>query len=321
MKPTKSFSTLPESFNRIGAVWFAVAGLYALASIHSPAMFQYGQVLNLLQVAAFLGIIAIGQTFVLLVGGIDLSQAGVVTLVNILSTSIMVGKAENIVEAVILCLFVSLFVGFINGLLITIFRVTPLITTLSMNSLVYGSALVYTGGMPHGKIAPAFEFLGQGHFLGIPVTGIVWLTLAISIGYASLHTIYGRWIYAVGANPQAARLMGIPVNSVLISAYMMSSLFACLGALVLTSYIGLPSLGIGDQFLLTSIAAVVVGGTALTGGVGSVFGTIGGTLFITILSSYTRLINQPIGIQFMLQGLIIALSVLMYRLVQKNRLG
>jgi ribose transport system permease protein len=109
--------------------------------------------------------------------------------------------------------------------------------------------------------------------------------------------------------------MGVPVNQVIIGAYVLSAVMAALGGLLLTSYIGSPSLGIGDQFLLTSIAATVVGGTALSGGIGSVLNTIGGTLFITELNSFTNIVQVSTGVQFVLQGTVIALSVLMYRVI------
>jgi ribose/xylose/arabinose/galactoside ABC-type transport system permease subunit len=139
---------------------------------------------------------------------------------------------------------------------------------------------------------------------------MVWLTR---------KTIFGRRLYAVGANPEAARLVGIAVRRTVTAAYILSSVMAALGGLLLTSYIGSPSLGIGDQFLLTSIAAVVVGGTALNGGVGSVLATIGGTLFITELNSFTNIVSVSTGTQFVLQGAIIALSVLLYRLIGAKR--
>ncbi len=140
-----------------------------------------------------------------------------------------------------------------------------------------------------------------------------------SVAWASRKTVYGRWLYATGANPAAARLMGVPVTAVVISAYVASAVLAAIGGLLFTAYIGAPSLGIGNQFLLTSIAAVVVGGTALTGGIGSVVATIGGTIFITELNSFTNVIRVTTGTQMVLQGAIIALSVILYRSIARTR--
>jgi ribose transport system permease protein len=309
---------------RIGAVWCAVLLLYLASGLISPGMFQISQVINILQVAAFLGVIATGQTLALLVGGIDLSVAGVVTMANIVSTSVMAGDNRTVLSGIAICLVLAAGVGLINGLMVTVIRVTPLVATLGMNSILFGLALVYTRGAPHGGISPNFAVFGQGHLMGVPVSTLCWLVIALIIAWVSRRTVFGRQLYAVGANPLAARLIGIPVRKIVSSAYVLSSVMAVLGGLLLTSYIGSPSLGIGDQFLLTSIAATVVGGTALTGGMGSILGTIGGTVFITELNSFTNIIRVSTGTQFVLQGAVIALSVVLYRLLgltQKQQLS
>jgi ribose transport system permease protein len=305
--------------NFVGPVWIAVVVLYAISTLISPAMFQGSQVLNMLQVAAFVGVIACGQTLVLLVGGVDLSQAGMVTLVNIVSTSLMMGQDSNIAFAVTFCLALAVLVGLVNAFVIIVLRVTPLIATLSMNSILFGAALVYTGGAPHGEAADAFNWIGQGNVAGIPTSTIAWAVLALALAWLTRATVYGRWIYAIGANPNAARLMGVPVKTISATTYITSALTATLGSLLLTAYVGSPSLGIGNQFLFTSIAAVVVGGTALTGGIGSVVGTVGGAIFITELNSFTNIIRVSTGTQMVLQGAIIAASVVLYRSFSQSR--
>jgi ribose/xylose/arabinose/galactoside ABC-type transport system permease subunit len=129
------------------------------------------------------------------------------------------------------------------------------------------------------------------------------------------RTTYGRWLYAVGANETAARLMGVPTRAVLVAAYILSATLAVLGGLLVTAYVGNPSLGIGNQFLLTSVVAVVVGGTALTGGIGSVAATIAGALFVTELTSFTNIAQASTGAQYVIQGVLIALSVVAYRML------
>jgi len=308
-----------NALNRVGAVWFAVAALFIISGLISPAMFQFSQVLNILQVAAFLGVLACGQTLALLIGGIDLSQAGMVTLVNIVSTSIMLGRDGNIAQAVLVSLAIAALVGLVNGVVIVALRVTPLIATLAMNSILFGAALVYTGGAPHGQAAPSFQWIGAGSLFGVPVSMIFWLAIALVVAAVSRKTVYGRWLYAAGANATAARFMGVPVTAIVISTYAASAFFAGVGGLLFTAYIGAPSLGIGNAFLLTSVAAVVVGGTALTGGVGSVIATVGGTIFITELNSFTNVIRVTTGTQMVLQGAIIALSVVLYRSIGRQR--
>jgi len=306
-----------DTFNRFlrsaGAVWIAVILLYIVSGLVSPAMYQTSQVMNILQVAAFLGVIALGQTMVILVGGIDLSQAGTITLINIVATSLMLGQSENIAIALIACLALALVIGLLNGLLVIIVGITPLVATLGMNSILFGAALVYTGGAPRGDVAPAFEVLGTGDVLGLPAPALIWLVVAVALFALTRMSVFGRWLYATGANPNAAALMGVPVERVTVGAYVFSSVLAAFGGLLLTAYVGSPSLGIGNQFLLTSVAAVVVGGTALTGGVGGILATVGGAIFITELTSFTNIVRVTSGTQFVIQGGIIILSVLVYR--------
>lgn len=300
---------------RIGPVWFAVVILYLVFGLISPGMFKLSQVLNILQVAAFLGTVTIGQTIALLAGGIDLSVSGVVTMTNIVVAAVMNGQPERVFLAVGICLLLAVLVGLVNGILITVARVTPLIVTLATNSILFGAALVYTGGAPHGSVTRGFAQLGQGSLLGFPLSALFWLGLAAVMFWLMQKTVYGRRLYAVGANPQAARQMGVRVNLVLISAYILSSLMACLAGLLLTAYINLPSLGIGTQYQFASVAAAVVGGASLTGGIGSIMGTVGGALFITQLNSFTNMVQVSPGVQFFLQGFIIAASVVLYRAI------
>jgi ribose transport system permease protein len=304
---------------RVGAVWFVVVLLYLVSGLVSPGMFRMSQILNILQVSAFLGVVATGQTLALLAGGIDLSVAGVVTMANIVATSLMAGKDANTWYAIVICLLFAALVGLINGLVITFIRVAPLIATLGMNSILFGAALVYTNGAPHGGISPGFTVFGQGHIMAFPVSTVCWLVIALLITWVTRKTVFGRQLYAVGANRTAAWMMGIPAARIVISAYILSSVMSVLGGLLITSYIGSPSLGIGDQFLLTSIAATIVGGTALTGGIGSIVGTIGGTIFVTELNSFTNIVRVSTGTQFVLQGAVIALSVLLYRFIGASR--
>jgi len=297
----------------VGAVWIAVIGLYLISGFISPAMFQLGQVFNILQVASFLGVIAAGQTIAVLTGGIDLSQAGVVTLTNIVATSIMLSQPENIPAAILVVLALALLVGLANGFLVTAVGVTPLIATLGMNSVLFGAALVYTGGAPSGGTPVEFQIVGTGSLFGIPNPALIWLGLSLGLLVLTRRTSYGRRLYATGANPRAAQMMGVNVGRTIVSAYVLSALMAALGALLLTAYVGAPSLGIGNQFLLTAVAAVVVGGAALTGGSGSVVATMGGAIFITELSSFTNIIQVSTGTQFVIQGALILVSVLVYR--------
>jgi len=229
------------------------------------------------------------------------------------ATSLMLGQPENIAVAIVVCLGLAVLVGLLNGILVVVIGITPLVATLGMNSILFGTALVYTGGAPRGEAAEAFEVIGTGRVLGIPAPTLIWLSLAAALFVLTRRTVFGRWLYATGANPVAARLMGVPVDRMTVGAFILSAVMAAVGGLLLTAYIGSPSLGIGNQFLLTSVAAVVVGGAALTGGVGGILATVGGAIFITELNSFTNIVRVTTGTQFVLQGAIIILSVIVYR--------
>jgi len=306
--------SLRRSLGELGAVWLAVIGLYALACTLSPAMLQVAQVLNILQVASFLGVIALGQFVVVLTGGIDLSQAGTVTLTNIVATSIMLGQDSMILPAVAVCLGIALAIGLANGLLVAVIGITPLVATLGMNAILFGAALVFTGGAPRGA-----NVVGNGTFAGIPVATLIWLALALLLWAVMRATVLGRWFYAVGANGRAAHMMAVPVGRVTVAAYAASALMATCGGLLLTAYVGNPSLGIGNQYLFTSVAAVVVGGAALSGGIGSVPATVGGAVFITLLGSFTNIVGASAGAQFVIQGVLILVSVYAYRQFAERR--
>jgi len=252
-------------------------------------------------------------------GDYDLSITGVLTLSQMMIGILNTSHGVSVYVCIVLALLMGALVGLINGVMITIVRVAPLIATLGMNSILFGAALVYTNGAPHGGIAPGFAFFGQGHLMAFPISTVCWLVVALTIAWVTRSTVFGRQLYAVGASATAAQMMGIPARRIVIIAYILSSVMAVLGGLLITSYIGSPSLGIGDQFLLSSIAATIVGGTALTGGIGSIVGTIGGTIFVTELNSFTNIVRVSTGTQFVLQGVVIALSVLLYRFVGVSR--
>lgn len=311
--------SLRHVLGSFGAVWLAVAGLYGVSGLLSPAMFSMSQVINILQVASFLGVIAAGQTVVVLTGGIDLSQAGIVTLANILAAGLMAGRAEAVPAAVATVIVLSLAIGMLNGILVAAIGITPLIATLGMGSILFGGALVYTGGAPSGGTPDSFQWLGNGALAGVPVPTLVWIAVTLLLLVLTRKTPWGRRLYATGANPRAAAMMGVSTFRVMLAAYMLSSLTAALGGLLLTAYTGSPSLGIGNQFMLTSVAAVVVGGAALTGGAGGVLATMGGAVFITELSSFTNIIRVSSGTQQVVQGILILVSVLAYRALSSAR--
>lgn len=304
---------------RARGIWVALVLLFVASGILSPAILQVDHLINVVQVASFLGIAAIGQTLIILTGGIDLSVGGTITLVNVVSAQVMGGQPEMMLPATLLCLALGAVVGLVNGLLVTWARITPLIVTLSMNALLFGGALVYTGGAPKGAIPKEYLVLGQGRIAGfLPVPVLIWIVLTAAAWVLTRRTTFGRRLYAVGANPRAAELLGVRVNRVIVIAYVLGGLTAATTGLLRTAFIGLPALGIGEQYLLNSIAAVVVGGTALTGGVGSVLASAAGALFMTQLNSLTNILRVETGSQYVIQGVIIAAGIALYTLGRRR---
>lgn len=311
----------PIRLSGVAGIWWATLGLFVLEFAIEPATLSINHIADVLQVTSFLGLIAIGQTLVILAGGIDLSVSGVITLSNIVAARVMQGDPTRIGPAVAVCLVLGLLVGCVNGLLVTKARINPLIATLSMQAVLFGAALIYTGGIPSGGIAPEFGYVGQGRFFGVPVAAILWIVLTLVFMVITRRTTYGRALYAVGANPRAAHLTGVPVDRILVSTYVLSGLMAAAAGLVITAYVGLSSLGIGDPYLLVSIAAVAVGGTALTGGVGGIALSAGGALFMTELGSITNVLQVGSGTQLFIQGAAILIGTAVYSFVQRRRLA
>jgi ribose/xylose/arabinose/galactoside ABC-type transport system permease subunit len=303
----------------VGGIWLVTAALFVVGWVLQPNSFTANQFLNVLQVASFVGIVAIGQTVVILTGGIDLSVSGVVTLVNVVSALVMKGDAGRIVPTVFLCLGIGIAVGVVNGLLVTKARIVPLIVTLAMQAVLFGTALLLTGGIPSGGVPKEFLFLGQGRVFSFPVAAIVWIALTVAFAFVTRRMTFGRCLYATGSNARAAHMAGVPVDPTLIAAYASSGLTAAIAGLVLTAYIGLPALQSGDKYQLLSIAAVAVGGTALSGGIGGVVLSAGGALFVTELGSITNVLQVGTGAQFFIQGAAIVLGTALYSLAQRRR--
>jgi ribose/xylose/arabinose/galactoside ABC-type transport system permease subunit len=304
---------------QIGGIWGAVIVLYIVSGLLSHATLNPSHVLDVLQVASILGIAATGQTFVMLTGGIDLSVAGIITLANIVASGVMDGSNALILPGLAMIFALGAAAGAINGLLVTRVHITPLIVTLAMNSVLFGAALLYSHGAPHGAIPPALQVIGQGRLVHVPVSAILWLMLTITAALMARRTVFGRQLYAVGANPRAAHATGLPVDRTIVLAYVASGLLSAMAGLILTAYIGLPSIGIGDPYQLSSVAAVVIGGTALTGGVGSAIASAGGALFITQLNSLTNMLQMSTGTQFVIQGAVIAAGMALSRIRARGR--
>ena len=252
-----------------------VAVALVVGAIVAPGFLDSNHVSSMGQTAAYLGIIAIGQTLVLLIGGIDLSVPYTINLAAVLLAGYQ-AEGMSSTRDVTMVLAIGLGIGLVNGLGIALLDINPLVMTLGMNSILQGITLIYTHGSPIGQ-APAFvTTVSTGWWKNLPWVVVLWIGLTIVVTIVLALTTFGRGIYAVGSNRRATELSGLPVKRTIVLAYTISGLAGALGGILLVGYSGQAYLSMGDEFLLPSIAVVVIGGTSIFGGKGSYLQTVGG---------------------------------------------
>jgi ribose transport system permease protein len=296
--------------------------LIVVGQIVSPGFGSYNQILAMLRVASFLGFIAIGQTIVILSGGdgIDLSVGKVATLGAIVASKIMEGSNDNLVLGILIPLAVGCTIGFFNGLGILLLRIPPFVMTLGMSGVVTGLILAYTGGVAGGRSAPALTALVNGRWLfNIPGVLYLWVIATILVTIFLRRTWTGWNIFAVGANRTAARLSGIPVTRTVLLSYVLSGLFAVVGGLMLLGYTETVFLNLADNLTLPSVAAVVIGGTLVAGGIGGYVGSAIGAVLLTVLSSFLTTINMPESGRIIINGAVLILLLAVYGRQRKLR--
>jgi ribose transport system permease protein len=217
-----------------------------------------------------------------------------------------------ILPALVACVGLGAVFGLINGLLITKRKVAPFIATLGMAIVITGAQLVWTNGAPKGDMPDLIRFLGRGGVGPIPAALIVFTILSIVAAFVLRRTVFGRRVYAVGGNAEAARLSGTNTDRVIIGVYVISGVMAALGGIILGGFIGVSDNWVGKGLELDSIAAVVIGGTSLFGGRGGVSGTAAGVILLTILLNLVLLLGLPVEVQLVVKGLVIIGAVTVY---------
>ncbi len=306
-----------EQFPRF-AIWLVVLALMILAVIVSPQVLNARYISTQLKQAAPLGVVSVGQTFVILAAGIDLSVASVIALMSVLAANMMNGRADMVLSVTLFCLTVALLVGLFNGLLVTKLKIPPFIATLGTILIVQGIRFLYTGGAPKGTIPEALRFWGRGSIGPIPTPLILWVAIVLIALFVERRTTFGRRLFAVGGKPAAARLSGVNVDRVTIAAYLICSFLAGVAGLMLTGFQGLADNWLGRGYELDSIAAVVIGGAALSGGRGSVVGSVAGVLILTILYNLVLLLGFDVETQRIIKGFVIILAVALYARAQRQ---
>ncbi len=295
--------------------------LFLIGGVIQPDFLNAAQALNIVRLAAFLGIIAAGQTLVIISGGegIDLSAGAVVTLGAILTFMIGAGQDSNIPLALAAVLGAGLLVGVVNGLGIIFLRIPPLVMTLGMTGVIQGTILAMTQGAIPGRTPPGLAGFINGRFLGLPGVIYLWLALGIIMWLLLERTPYGKQLFAVGVNRRTARLSGVNVPLVVIATYALSGMLAAFGGFVLLGFTQRVFLDLGGSYLFPSIAAVVVGGTVLAGGRGSYTGTMAGALVLTMVESLLRAMRLHEAYQMITFGVILVLLLSIYGRQRRNQ--
>lgn len=288
-----------------------------ILSILSPAFLRPRNIMNVFRQISIIAIIAMGVTFIIITGGIDLSSGSVVALVAVVAASFAHPNEFPLIVAIIAGMLVGGLTGCISGTIVTKQKIPAFIATLGMMIVARGAALIYSDGRPITNFTPSFDFISGGYILGIP-TPIYILALVTATSHIILkHTKFGKYVYAIGGNPNAAIVSGINSTKVVIMVYTYAGLLTGLAGVMLASRLsaGQPTAGVGYE--LDAIAAATIGGVSHSGGIGTIFGTIVGALIIGVLNNGLDLLNVSAYWQQIIKGVIIVGAVIMDK--RKNR--
>ncbi|MDK9862080.1 ABC transporter permease [Staphylococcus equorum] len=288
--------------------------LVIIISALNSAFLDPSNLFNLLRQVSINGLIAFGMTFVILTGGIDLSVGSTLALSSAMVAILMVSGVDSIIALLLGCIFGAV-LGAVNGLLITLGKMAPFIATLATMTVFRGLTLVITDGNPITNLngSYAFQLFGRGYFLGIPVPAVTMFVTFIIL-YILLHkTVFGRQTYAMGGNEKAAFISGIKVNKLKIMIYSLAGLMSAMAGAILTSRLNSAQPTAGMSYELDAIAAVVLGGTSLTGGKGRILGTLIGVLIIGVLNNGLNLLGVSSFYQQVVKGVVIIIAVLIDR--------
>lgn len=297
-----------QIYRKYGTILIFV-GICILASLLSPTFLTEANLTNVLRQVVVVSLLACGVTFIIILGHIDVSLGSVLALCGVMAASVM-AMTGSITLAVIAGVIVGAAIGLVNGLVITFFRIPSFIMTLATTTVARGLALLYTGGSPISGLGD-FKLIGQGSLGPFPISVLI-LVAFVAISWVLLNkTKFGRYIYAVGGNQRAALASGINPDSIVIKAFVFNGILCAVAGIVLMARInsGQPAAGVGYEF--DAITAVVVGGTSLMGGTGTITGTIIGSMIIGVINNILNLMNVSSYWQQIIKGLIIAIAVIL----------
>ena len=307
---------------RILAAYAAAVLLFVIGALVHPGFASFPSVTAILLVASFVGLVAAGQCFVILVGGIDLSVPWVLNAAAILLATSSLGQDSRAAYAVLLTLGMGALAGLGNGIGTVWLGVPAVVMTLAMNGIIEGLALGFSGGMTCAACAsyapPVIVAAVHGVWLGVPVALWLWGVVILVVSFVLSFTRFGRATYAIGNNPRAAYLAGVRVNLTTVFLYMLSGMFSALAGILLVGFGGQASLGMGTPYLFQSIAAVVIGGVSILGGRGNYLGAAAGAVSLTALVSVLLALNMPDYGRSIIYGVVILVLLLLYGREQRE---
>ncbi|WP_430487830.1 ABC transporter permease [Priestia flexa] len=321
VKTKKQTGQWMEFVTKYGTV-VAILLVTIFFSIASPNFLTPGNISDILRSISIVTLIALGVTISLTVNGLDLSVGSTVGLATILSASMLVLHRQELLVALLIPILASLLVGLVNAFFVVKVKIPDILATLSMMFIVQGILLTYTKGsaiytnMPleggeraPGIFIPSFLALGQGHVLGVPVPVIIMLLAVLVVHIFFTYTKYGRFFYVTGGNMEAARLSGIPVNRYRMYAYVLSSLLAGIGGVVLAARIGVGEVNAGAPFLMDAVAAAYIGFSVFGAGKPNIIGTLLGSILIGVLLNGLTMLNVPYYTQDIIKGTVLAAAL------------
>jgi ribose/xylose/arabinose/galactoside ABC-type transport system permease subunit len=304
--PTRRTRAGIDWVSRYAAATTLVAVL-CVAAVATPSFYSAGNLRTVALQAAALGVVVLGQTVALLVRGLDMSVSAVIAFSGVLVVS--AADPGMATWLLVLAAVVAAVVGSANGLLVAWRKVPPFVATFAMLIVVGGIRLAYTHGQTSGSAPGWLRQLGSGSVGGVPLPIVVWMALLALFWVALARTRWGRWIYAAGANPEAARHSGVPVTTVVVSAYVVCAFCAMIAGLLLSGYLGYVDANLGVNVNLNSITAAIIGGVAFSGGRGGVLGATLGAILLTVLVNVVVVAGLPVYWQVIAMGVVLVLAV------------
>lgn len=295
-----------RSADAAGLIGIYLALLLFLA-FRAPYFLTVDNFKNILVAVSTIGIISVAMTMVIVSAGIDLSVGSVVALSGVAIAQL--GHGRSVWFGVVAAIGVGVIVGSINGFSVTRLRINPLIATLGTLSIAHGLSLVFSGGLTQSITDERFGFLGRGYVLGMPFHVLVMAILFVIAAWVMRHTVFGRSIYAIGGNEQAGRLAGLPVRRIKMTVYILSGLCAALGGVFQASQLGAAAPAAANGIELSVIAAVILGGTSLSGGKGTIWGSLLGVLIMGTLNNGLSLMQLSSDWQDVARGAVLLIAV------------